>query len=108
MSDADAAIARYEECGISSAIALERCPMTVVGEAVELSYEPSIRPEGIDLQAEDRHVGGGRGDVVLAAERNESVLERGAGAVRGTRLGQQATDCPEPLAGAGAPADILH
>lgn len=53
--------------------------MAVVGEAVELDYQALLRPEGVDLKAEESSVDGGEGEPVRAAQGYGQILKRGAG-----------------------------
>ncbi|HEY5709713.1 MAG TPA: hypothetical protein VIS51_09985 [Solirubrobacterales bacterium] len=75
MGYADGSVARYLEGGVAGSVALEGGAVAVKFPAVELRGEALTGPEGVDLEAEDGCVEGRGGQVVVAAEGGELVLE---------------------------------
>lgn len=76
MGKADDAVAVGLHGCIASAITLERCAVPVEFPAVRLDHQLSIRPEGVNLAAENRGPGDRDREPMLAAELEDSVLQR--------------------------------
>lgn len=76
MGDADRAVAGEHQLDVAAAVPLEGGPVGVVFPAVELDQELRGGPGGVDLLLEDEDVGRRRRQLEVAAEGDETVLER--------------------------------
>lgn len=63
--------------GVTGAVPLERRSMGMKLEAVGLHHQLVLRPKGIDLTAEDDHVGLRQWKVVQLTQAYDPILERG-------------------------------
>src|SRR4051812_28542888 len=82
-------VSGHRQVTISVAVSLERSPRPVARMTVDLHDEAVFTPEEIDHVVEQRHVHLRLGNSVLAAERQESLLERAARHSRPERMPSQ-------------------